>query len=29
MKVDDWYKNELIAYVKDEVKKIKKEWPRN
>ena len=28
MKVDDWYKNVSIPYVKAEVKKIKKEWPR-
>ena len=29
MKVDDWYKNEAIPYVKEEIKKIKKEWPRD
>jgi hypothetical protein len=27
--VDDWYKNEAIPYAKAEVKKIKKEWPRD
>jgi hypothetical protein len=29
IKVDDWYKNEAIPYAKAEVKKIKKEWPRD
>ena len=29
VKVDDWYKNEAIPYAKAEVKKIRKEWPRD
>lgn len=29
IKVDDWYKNEAIPYAKTEVKKIRKEWPRD
>ena len=29
IKVEDWYKNEAIPYAKVEVKKIKKEWPRD
>lgn len=29
IKVEDWYKNEAIPYAKAEVKKIRKDWPRN
>jgi hypothetical protein len=29
IKIDDWYKNEAIPYVKDEIVKIKKQWPSN
>lgn len=29
IKVEDWYRNEAIPYAKAEVKKIKKEWPRD
>jgi hypothetical protein len=29
MPVEDWYKNEAIPYVKVEIKKINKEWPRS
>ena len=29
IKIDDWYKTEAIPYVKSEIKKIKKEWPRD